>query len=150
MRTWLKFHKQIQTLCDGNNDFLNTGYRWFELSLYQKLWLTRADLLEFFLLYSHESHSNSCKIRTACICQPSVAACSFFVQKVPGQLRALVFISFCRMDIYSQRTLDYVCGSCGTPLPTPRNMLITECHNSHKHSQSPLTRTYPDFCEHAC
>ena len=29
----------------------------------------------------------------------------------------------------------------GTPLSTPHNMvLITECHNSHKHSQSPLTK----------
>ena len=40
---------------------------------------------------------------------------------------------------------DYVCGSCGTPLSTLHStvqccvVLITECHNSHKHSQSPLT-----------
>ena len=37
----------------------------------------------------------------------------------------------------------YVCGSCGTPLLTPHNIvwlvLITECHNSHKHCQSTLT-----------
>ena len=41
-----------------------------------------------------------------------------------------------------QRTLDNVCGSCGTPLSTQHHccvVLITECHNSHKHSQSPLT-----------
>ena len=55
-----------------------TGYRWLELSSYQKLWLTPTDLLEFVLLYSHESHSKSCKIRTACRCHPvarSVLVC---------------------------------------------------------------------------
>ena len=35
-------------------------------------------------------------------------------------------------------------GSCGIPLSTPHNtvscvVLITECHNFHKYSQSPLT-----------
>ena len=34
---------------------------------------------------------------------------------------------------FQSKDPDYVCGSCGTPLST----LITECHNSHKHSQSP-------------
>ena len=30
-----------------------------------------------------------------------------------------------------------LCGSCGTPLSLPHNMvLMAECHNSHKHSQS--------------
>ena len=32
---------------------------------------------------------------------------------------------------------DYVCGSCSTPL-------ITGCHNSHKHNQSPLTSSLHD------
>ena len=32
---------------------------------------------------------------------------------------------------------NYVSGSCDTPLCIME--LITECHNSHKHSQSPLT-----------
>ena len=44
------------------------------------------------------------------------------------------------LEGYQSKDSDYVCGSCGTPLSTPHNMLITECHNSHKHSQSPLTK----------
>ena len=28
----------------------------------------------------------------------------------------------------------YVCGTWGNPLSTQHVMLITECHNSHKHS----------------
>ena len=37
---------------------------------------------------------------------------------------------------------DYVCGNYGTPLSTPHNtvVLITECNNSHKHSQGSLIR----------
>ena len=31
---------------------------------------------------------------------------------------------------------DCDCGSCVAPC----TVLVTECHNSHKHSQSPLTR----------
>ena len=32
------------------------------------------------------------------------------------------------------KNFNYVCRSCGTRLL----MLKTECHNSHKHSESPL------------
>ena len=43
---------------------------------------------------------------------------------------------------------DYICGSCDTSLSTLHNtmccvVLITECHNSQKHSQSPLTNIGP-------
>ena len=39
--------------------------------------------------------------------------------------------------LYKSRDSDYVCGSYGTPLSTSYQRcveLITECHNSHKHS----------------
>ena len=36
----------------------------------------------------------------------------------------------------------YVYRSCGTPLSTR----ITQCHNSHKHSQSPSTLTFSVHC----
>ena len=42
-------------------DSIISGNRWFELSLYQKLWLAPTDLLEFVLFYSHESHSIAVK-----------------------------------------------------------------------------------------
>ena len=48
---------------------------------------------------------------------------------------------------------DCVCGSCCTPLSRPRTqpvcfvVLIMESHNSHKHSQSPVTRQNHNFIQ---
>ena len=50
----------------------------------------------------------------------------------------LASLCFCK-DYNSLFKQLYVCGSCGTPLSTLHVMLITECHDSHKHSLSLLT-----------
>ena len=42
--------------------------------------------------------------------------------------------------IYQSINSDHVCGSCGPPLSAPyKTCCVVECHNSHKHSQGPLT-----------
>ena len=115
-----------------------TGYRWFELSSYQKLWLTRTDLLKFVLLYSHESHSKSCKIQLGSTCHPVAqwqCAC-FFRAEGPGfEDSSGRFISLFHYDQSKElRGVDN-----GVPqLPQTQSESFD------------YSIIYPDFCQHAC
>ena len=79
-----------------------TGYRWFELSSYQMLWLTRTDLLEFVLLYTHDSHSKGCKIRMA--------------------FRAAFCVAFAEYLVYRKLQLE-----CILYRRVPKNLLFAFC-----------------------